>query len=308
MTSFRAAKCTVGLQASVVTSTLLVLAGCRSGEPAWPGLIAAHSVAAGASLLAADTSRVVGLDDAKGLWLADLRQDVREPATRPWSLPGRVGKPSGLALTTDGAMLVADPEHHRVWRVAPGSTGEATAFAGSGTDFQPIGDRARAVGAQLSRPAALAVAGRETWIADPGFRRVRRVDSEGRIDTVLGSGLKGIWPDAPSPLRLPLPAPGAVAAGPGERVAVADDVHGVVVSGPGDTIALWRETRISGLAWLSDGTLLAARGKTLLGWRGAGSRVLLELEEPATALCPDGTGGIWLATATRTVHMRAVLP
>lgn len=287
---------------------LALVAGCLSREPAWPTFTVVDTMEAGASQLAIGTAFLAGVNGAGHAWLAERPDGVASASIRPLTLPARFGAPPGLAVASDGSLLLSDPEHHRVWRVSPGQPAITKVFAGSGTDFQPIGDRARAVGAQLSRPAALATLGGDTWLADPGFRRVRRIDAEGRIDTVLGSGLKGAWPDQPTPLRLPLPEPGALAVGPDARLAVADGRHGVVVSGPGDRIARWPETGISGLAWLGDGTLVAARGPAIIGWRGGGTKVLLDGTEPITALCGDGGESLWCATATRTVRLRVNQP
>lgn len=295
-------------RAAATLPVLALVAGCLSREPSWPTFIVANTIAAGASQLAIGSGFLAGVDAAGRAWLAEQPEGATSASVRPLVLPARLGAPQGLAVAWDGSLLVSDPGHHRVWRFDPGQPETATVFAGSGTDFQPIGDRARAVGAQMSRPAALATLGRETWLADPGFRRVRRVDAEGRIDTVLGSGLKGAWPDQPTPLRLPLPEPGALAIGPDARLAVADGRHGVVVSGPGDSLARWPEIGISGLAWLGDGTLVAARGHALIGWRGGGTRVLFEGTEPVTALCGDGGNRLWFATATRTVRLQADQP
>lgn len=90
--------------------------------------------------------------------------------------------PSGLAVTGDGALLVADTGNNRVRRISRGGT--ITTVAGIGTPGFS-GDGGQAADAQLSRPAAVAVSpDRTLFVADTGNGRVRRVLRDGTIATV----------------------------------------------------------------------------------------------------------------------------
>lgn len=80
-------------------------------------------------------------------------------------------------------MLITDAEH-RVWRMTPDRM--MTVIAGTGIQGA-AGDGGPAVNAQLAIPRDIAVVGSDTYIADTGNGRVRKI-SAGTITTVL-SGL-----------------------------------------------------------------------------------------------------------------------
>ena len=101
----------------------------------------------------------------------------------PWTSVG------GMAIGADGVLRVSDPAGHRIWSVQP--DGSIALLAGDGTEGDG-GDGGPAVDAQLGRPTRLALdaAGR-LYVTDPGRARVRRIDRQGRIETVLGTGVPG---------------------------------------------------------------------------------------------------------------------
>lgn len=98
----------------------------------------------------------------------------------------RLRFPTGLALARDGTLYVTDTDNQRVRRIDP--DGVITTFAGSGVKGF-AGDGGPATAAELNAPAGLALddAG-NLYIADQGNDRVRRVDTNGVIDTVAGNG------------------------------------------------------------------------------------------------------------------------
>ena len=92
--------------------------------------------------------------------------------------------PSALALDSSGSLLIADRENHRVRRVDL-QTGVVTTIAGNG---QPgfSGDGGPGTGASLFSPQGLAVDGQgNVFIADTGNHRVRYVNSNGVINTLI---------------------------------------------------------------------------------------------------------------------------
>ncbi|MEB3298475.1 MAG: hypothetical protein VKO21_03210 [Candidatus Sericytochromatia bacterium] len=292
---------------ALVSTTFPGLVACQASGESWPRLTQTEALARTATTVAAGRGELFGLTSSGQLWHAQQRKGPSW-LIKDLPLPGNLGKIEGLTIAPAGTLLLAEPARHRVWRWQPNPSGSPVPFAGSGTAFLPIGDRARAVGAQLARPEALATAGDAAWIVDPDFRRVRKVDGAGRIDTVLGSGLPGDWPEAPHPLKLPLPRPRHLAVGPDERVAVSDDRHGIVVLGPGLAIRRWRRAAVAGLAWLGDGTLAALAPEGIIGWRGGGEQLLAVPPEPAIAASADGEGGLWVATTSRTLRYAVTTP
>lgn len=98
----------------------------------------------------------------------------------------RLAGPTGVALSPDGSLIVADSNQHRIRRV--GTDGTISTLAGTGTPGAG-GDGGPAGAARVSAPAALAhdTEGR-LLIADAGNGRVRRVGADGVIETIAGGG------------------------------------------------------------------------------------------------------------------------
>lgn len=85
-----------------------------------------------------------------------------------------------------GNLLIADRMNHQIVRVSTGGT--LTVVAGSGIEGFS-GDSGPALYAALSFPAAIALdASGNLFIADSGNRRIRRVDRNGTIETIAGTG------------------------------------------------------------------------------------------------------------------------
>ena len=95
----------------------------------------------------------------------------------------RLSGPTGVAISPDGSLAIADTNQHRVRLV--GTDGTITTVAGDGTPGAR-GDGGPASGARLRAPAAVAYdADGRLLIADAGNGRVRRVSTDGRIETLV---------------------------------------------------------------------------------------------------------------------------
>lgn len=101
--------------------------------------------------------------------------------------------PTALAFGPEGALYVADSSNHAIRRVAQDGTIETVA----GTGFNGFtGDTGSASEAQLNFPNGVDVAEDGTvYVADRNNFRIRRIDTAGRIDTIAGSGNKGLAGD-----------------------------------------------------------------------------------------------------------------
>ncbi|MFE9898940.1 hypothetical protein ACFYPT_42225, partial [Streptomyces sp. NPDC005529] len=111
-----------------------------------------------------------------------------QPATT-----ARLFNPSAVAVDVHGTLYIADTENHRVRKVD--AQGIITTVAGTGEEgFN--GDNRPATTAQLWSPRAVAadVHG-NLYIADTSDHRVRKVDAEGTITTVAGTGTRGFSGD-----------------------------------------------------------------------------------------------------------------
>ena len=108
------------------------------------------------------------------------------------ALEAQFNGPTGVAIDAEGNVYISDRWNHRVRKVD--TDGIITTFAGSGeegpfADRTAIGDDGPAIDARLVRPTGLAFdAEGNLYITDPGNHRIRRVDAQGRITTVAGSG------------------------------------------------------------------------------------------------------------------------
>nr|HMS62917.1 hypothetical protein [Solirubrobacteraceae bacterium] len=119
--------------------------------------------------------------------------------------------PRGLAVESDGSVLIADVDNHRIRRVSPGGT--ITTLAGTGT-LGFSGDGGPSTTAQLYRPSGVAVeTDGSVLIADFNNHRVRRVSPGGTITTVAGTGTAGFSGDGGSPASAKLNFPTEVAVG-----------------------------------------------------------------------------------------------
>lgn len=131
-----------------------------------------------------------------------------------------LSEPTDVAVDDAGNVYIADPFSDRVLIV--GLDGVLARFAGSGeTGYS--GDGGPATMAELFDPAAIALGpDGEVYIADQTNDVIRRVDAEGIIQTVVGTGQNGSFGDGGSPLQARLDSPGALAVGADGVLYIAD--------------------------------------------------------------------------------------
>jgi RHS repeat-associated protein len=122
--------------------------------------------------------------------------------------------PTGVALSPDGSLYIADSGNSRIRRVGP--DGIITTVAGTGASGYS-GDGGPATGAMLFGPGGVALSpDGSLYIADSVNNRIRRVGPDGIITTVAGTGTKGYSGDGG-------PATGAQLAGYSFGIAVSPD-------------------------------------------------------------------------------------
>jgi sugar lactone lactonase YvrE len=101
--------------------------------------------------------------------------------------------PSALALDADGNLFIAETRSHAVRKLD--THGTITLVAGTHMGGRD-GDGGPALAAKLHQPYGLAVDDDGTlYIADRGNFQVRRVTTDGIIDTIAGTGEKGLEGD-----------------------------------------------------------------------------------------------------------------
>ncbi|HEV8628193.1 MAG TPA: NHL repeat-containing protein [Acidimicrobiia bacterium] len=153
----------------------------------------------------------------------------------------RLKDPKGLALAHDGSVLIADSLNNRIRRVD--GYGVITTIAGTGAETDS-GDGGPATAASLTRPRTLAVtADGSILVAEPWANRIRRIDPQGIISTVAGSGAAGFAGDGGAAAQAMLHTPRGVGADEAGNVYIADslnnrirrvDTNGVITTIAGD--------------------------------------------------------------------------
>lgn len=147
--------------------------------------------------------------------------------------PGFVDGPGAEArfrrpqrLYADGDWLyVADADNHAVRRVRL-DTGDVETIAGTGeAGFD--GDGGAATAARLRTPYGVYARDGVVWIADSGNNVIRRVDADGLIETIAGTGDEGYAGDGGAPLDATFAFPVDVTLD-GDAVLVADMKNGAV--------------------------------------------------------------------------------
>lgn len=129
--------------------------------------------------------------------------------------------PEGIAFDPSQNLLIADTGNN-VIRKVDGATGVITTVAGTGSaGFN--GDARQAVTAQLNGPWSVAAASDGSfYIADLTNNRVRRVDANGFIETVAGTGDRSFTGDGSPASAATLNAPASVVLDPARNVYIAD--------------------------------------------------------------------------------------
>ncbi|HEY5959590.1 MAG TPA: RHS repeat-associated core domain-containing protein [Polyangiaceae bacterium] len=161
-----------------------------------------------------DADRVYRLEAGK---LETLAGGGAETTDSGNAIDAKLVVPSGLAVDRDGNIFVSErgqagqPGGHRVRQISP--NGMITTIAGNGSPGY-AGDDDLAATAQLNDPHGLALDpdGR-LYIVDQGNNRIRRISTDGMIQTVIGGGTQPLSPNSMA-LNVKLDTPDGIAAGP----------------------------------------------------------------------------------------------
>jgi sugar lactone lactonase YvrE len=186
--------------------------------------------------------------------------------------------PTTLAFAANGDLLIVDYGNHRVRRVA--ADGAISTLAGTGTAGF-AGDGGAASAAQLNNPIGIAV-GKDgaIYIGDAHNHRVRKIDGNGAIATMAGSGTQGFAGDGGNALSAQFSFPGAVAVDNANNVYVAD----------------YANNRVRKIA--ADGTISTFAGTGTAGFAGdAAAATAAQLSGPF-ALAIGTNGSVLIADQT----------
>ena len=135
-------------------------------------------------------------------------------------------RPTGIAIDAVGNVFVADTEDHRIRMVDV--AGVIRTVAGSGAAGYS-GDDGPATAARLRSPIGVAAdALGNVYVADSGNHRVRRIDGEGTIVTLAGTGVAGFWGNGGPAVEARLYSPQGLAVDLSGNVYVAESHRGLV--------------------------------------------------------------------------------
>jgi uncharacterized protein (TIGR03437 family) len=165
--------------------------------------------------------------------------------------------PMGVAMDSDGNVLVADTYNHRVLLVAPSRA--LRAVAGTGTGGASPEGTAPLV-AQLRGPRAVcADHGGNVYIVDTSNHRVLRLPPGGTLQTAAGNGSRGSAGDEGAARLAQLNTPSACATDSGGNLFIADTAnHAIRRVSPAGVISTVAGTGAAGASG-DDGAATAAR-------------------------------------------------
>lgn len=156
-------------------------------------------------------------------------------------------KPDEVAIGLDGEIYIADSEDFRVRRV--GTDGIITTVAGTGVAGYS-GDDGPASSARIQAPFGIDVGlDGSLYIADSMNYRIRRVDTDGTITTVAGTGAPGYSGDNGPALQAPMERPFGVAVDDDGGYYISDAFNQVVrYVDPAGTITTVAGTGVGGFS------------------------------------------------------------
>ncbi|MCC7374768.1 MAG: hypothetical protein IT581_08930 [Verrucomicrobiales bacterium] len=147
------------------------------------------------------------------------------------STDAELAVPSGLAVGPDGSVYIAEQNGQRIRKVTPNGIISTIAGSALGQACFPstnaCGDGGPATDARLNAPHGVAVATDGTvYIADRASNRIRKVDPNGMITTVAGTGLYGFSGDGGPAALAQVNSPYGVAVGSDGLLYIADTGNG----------------------------------------------------------------------------------
>lgn len=132
----------------------------------------------------------------------------------------QLNMPWAVTLDSFGNLYIADCKNNRIRKVD--SKGTITTVAGKGTEGYS-GDGGPATEAQLNYPLGIALDSTgNLYIADYKNNRIRKVDSEGTITTIAGTGTGGYSGDGGSAIEAQLNRPRGVTLDSADNLYIAD--------------------------------------------------------------------------------------
>ncbi|MGB6163409.1 MAG: protein kinase [Pseudonocardiaceae bacterium] len=192
------------------------------------------------------------------------------PATK-----AQLWNPQGLAVDGRGNLYIADTGNHRIRKID--SAGTITTIAGNGTQ-DSTGDGGPAALAEFRSPIGVVIdRSGNLYVVENGGCRVRKIDVNGRISTVAGTGVAGFSGDGGPATQAQFSYPLAI---------TVDDSGNLYVADSGN----YRIRKVD-----ATGTITSIAGNGTQGFTGdGGPAVAAELGSPKDVTV-DRTGNLYIA-------------
>lgn len=225
------------------------------------------------------------------------------------AIAAELDSPTGIAVASDGRVLVADTHNQRIRAIAVDGT--ITTIAGIGVGGFG-GDGASALAAQLSLPRGIAIdVSGNILIADSNNQRLRSINTQGIITTVAGNGVQGLSQDGSIAVTASLNTPRAVAASASE-IGFTDTpnklVREIAANGEIYTVAPPPVSRVSGVTLGVPASMVYGQGSATILVAGSATqpqgsvRLLDGATQIATATLAGGTATVSLGTLAAGTH------
>jgi uncharacterized protein YjiK len=132
----------------------------------------------------------------------------------------QINTPRGIAIDSSGNIYIADTSNHRIRKVA--TNGTITTIAGTGTEGYS-GDGGAAISAQFYYPYSLAFdSDGNLYVADMWNKCIRKIDTNGDISTVAGTGTYGYSGDGGVATSAQISQPFGIAIDSNDNLYIAD--------------------------------------------------------------------------------------
>ncbi len=194
--------------------------------------------------------------------------------------------PKDVAIGPNGDLYIADIYRNRVLRVDP--TGTLVVVAGTG-EATYTGDNGPARNATLRQPHGIAFATNgDLFIADTGNNCVRRVDRNGTIVTIAGTGIDGYSGDGGAANAAMLQVPNGVALAADNTLYIADtNNHVIRMVDP-------------------DGVISTIAGNGVDGYTGDGASATAAMLNSPQGVAVDAGGAVYIADTVNGVVRKVV--
>ncbi len=194
-------------------------------------------------------------------------------------------KPVGLAVDAADEIFIADAEDTQIRKIQ--TNGVILWYGGEGTPATGNGDGGFATGAKFISPAGLALdAAGNLYIADRGAGNVRKIDTNGKISTVAGTGVQGNSGLGGPATSAKLNSPAAVAIDADGNLFIADNYTGYL-------------TEVDGT-----GTINLIAGKAVFGGVGDGEPAYVVQLLAPLGVAVDSSGNVFVNSSTNKAAYR----